>query len=146
MSATRVRLIHKSSKYSNEMRMEWHMCSSSVDKNKPRARSSFFAGRLLSGGANSCIWVWQIAAREPLMTRTNDRGASRMARIRRRKWEMVWKNKGRSVERTRRTVRYGRSWLLDETDTKKKPVHSRLLAEVKMGQNWESRLIDKKIN
>lgn len=54
--------------------MEWHTCSSSVDKKNPRARSSFFAGRPRSGGANSCIWAWQIAAREPLMTRTNDQG------------------------------------------------------------------------
>lgn len=50
------------------------MCSSSVDKKKPRASSSFLTGRPRSGGANSCIWAWQIAAREPLMTRTNDRG------------------------------------------------------------------------
>lgn len=50
------------------------MCSSSGDKKKSRARSSFLAGRPRSGGANSYIWAWQIAAREPLMTRTNDRG------------------------------------------------------------------------
>ena len=31
-----------------------------------------FGPSSLVGGANSCIWAWQIAAREPLMMRTNE--------------------------------------------------------------------------
>lgn len=58
-------------------------------------RTLFFFARGVRG-ANSCIWAWQIAAREYLMTRTNDRVLKNDQDQGKREWKMetVRKNKG----------------------------------------------------
>lgn len=106
------------------MRIEWQYIAihaRALIRSLVRAFNWFIAVR----GANTCIRAWQIAAREPLMTRTNDQDREDGPPGRRResggceKWEKKIKA---GPERTRRTVRYGSP---EEVDSSMKPIRKR---------------------
>ncbi|CAL1682774.1 unnamed protein product [Lasius platythorax] len=113
-------------KDTNKTGIKWHTCFLvNVDKKEHHTCSFFCPGSTAVRGANSCIWAWQIAARESLMTRTNDRVLKNDQDQEKREWEMetVRKNKEPvSWQRTRRTVRYGS---LEEVDSSMKPIRKR---------------------
>jgi len=52
----------------------WHANLKKARVDKLEILCALFSWSIAVRGANSCIRAWQIAAREPLMTRTNDQG------------------------------------------------------------------------
>jgi len=90
-------------KNSCETRMEWHTCSSSIDKKKSRVRFSFFAR---STAFRRCEFLYLGVANCRTRASNDANKRSGYPGWSGSREETVWKNKGRPVERMCRTVRY----------------------------------------